>query len=460
MIPSGKKTGRSDLSDAINTEFGVEAPANLNQSLTLTPSQAIFIHKQRKVSTLFEDARKTNRVHYITVLISRAMMAFSLLSMTLSLVAKEQEINLLVSKFSNNEQSNVAFYCSICGIIVSVLMVIMNIFRKMLTFKLSKLHLERKEDEPFWTATSFRALVIQSIVLGVCPVPFFVNSNYNFCTTPPMVGKQICYKYNDFLHIFQFCKLYFIIKWYIAEQNSSSCSSYRICSIFGVKNTNTFVIKCTMKEIPLKFIMSMFIFGILVFGYALRIAETPVWLVDQTLNLTEYFTCCWTAMLTMTTVGYGDFYPKTTLGRFIMFGCCLYGMVVVSLMVNFVSQELQLSNAELKAYTVINRLEIKRDLKAKATEIVGMLGKYISLKARDDTKTVPQRNQILATIIQKNKDIKNLNNVYKATHDSNNDEDTERNFAVITNEMKEIKQMMKMLQEGVDRYNKKFEVAK
>lgn len=43
----------------------------------------------------FEDARKTNRLHQITVQINNALMAFTLLCMTLSLVAKEIEIDLM-----------------------------------------------------------------------------------------------------------------------------------------------------------------------------------------------------------------------------------------------------------------------------------------------------------------------------------------------------------------------------
>lgn len=95
-----------------------------------------------------------------------------------------------------------------------------------------------------------------------------------------------------------------------------------------------------MKEMPLKFISMIFMFGIIFFGYALRIAEAPLVLVDKSIDLTDFFACCWTAMLTMTTVGYGDYYPRTTIGRIIMFFCCMYGMVVTSLMVSFVSQEL------------------------------------------------------------------------------------------------------------------------
>ena len=41
----------------------------------------------------------------------------------------------------------------------------------------------------------------------------------------------------------------------------------------------------------------------------------------------------WLTIITMTTVGYGDFYPQTHLGRFVGVVACLIGMILVSLVV-------------------------------------------------------------------------------------------------------------------------------
>ena len=325
-------------------------------------------------------------------------------------------------------------------------MAVITVVRKYLTYKLAILRLDQMPGTPFLKSTSIFRLCLQVVFVGLSPLPFL--NKQKFCMLNAFASREICYGVNDIFHILQFYKLYFLVKAFITNSVFASSSSYRMCSIYGIKNSDIFVVKCMMKEVPLKLISAVFLSGILFFGYALRIAEAPLYLVDNTINLTDYFTCCWTAMLTMTTVGYGDYYPRTTLGRIIMFVCCVYGMVVVSLMVNFVSQELSLSQSELKAYTVIKRLLIKRDLKKVASVLLGKVGKYKILKNKEDSKTT-DTNKILQAIVDKSKDHHTMNMVYKSIQDTNTEENIERNFALITCEVEELKSIMAGLKQNI-----------
>lgn len=332
-------------------------------------------------------------------------------------------------------------------------MAVINIFRKLLTFKLEVLRLNRKEHNSFFTLKNMISLSISTILILICPMPFLndkLHSSVNSAT-----GKTIDYQYNDYLHILQFYKLYFIIKAFSANTRFASSSSHRACQVYGFKNTNTFVIKCMMSKQPIKFILFMFIFGMVFFGYAYRITEAPLLVKDSSVDLSSYFDCCWLAVLVMTTVGYGDVYPRTTLGRLITFILTVYGAVVVSLMVSFVTQELQLSLGELKAYAVINRLDLKRQLKEKSAEILNKFGKYMVLSLRKEkTPTMPsQKARIIKEITHKNKDIKNLTNQYKSVSDYTPDEDLERNFIVIMNEMREINTYLSFFSHELDKYN-------
>jgi hypothetical protein len=50
----------------------------------------------------------------------------------------------------------------------------------------------------------------------------------------------------------------------------------------------------------------------------------------------------------MSTVGYGDFYPRTHMGRMAAVFVCLFGMVCISLLVIFLQQLLEFNPKEQK----------------------------------------------------------------------------------------------------------------
>ena len=56
----------------------------------------------------------------------------------------------------------------------------------------------------------------------------------------------------------------------------------------------------------------------------------------------------WNTVIAMSTVGYGDIYPKTHLGRFCIVWACLAGQFFISLMVMAFTNTSQLSEPENK----------------------------------------------------------------------------------------------------------------
>lgn len=100
-----------------------------------------------------------------------------------------------------------------------------------------------------------------------------------------------------------------------------------------------------MKYHPLEMILGTMAILIFVFGYALKLCERPLVAAiklkiiqnssneEYKLDLGNYYNAIWCIIVTMTTVGYGDYYPKTLPGRAIGFFMCIYGVISVSLMV-------------------------------------------------------------------------------------------------------------------------------
>jgi potassium intermediate/small conductance calcium-activated channel subfamily N protein 2 len=67
----------------------------------------------------------------------------------------------------------------------------------------------------------------------------------------------------------------------------------------------------------------------------------------------------WNIIITMTTVGYGDFYARTDLGRFMIFIVCVFGIFVLSMMMVTLISSLMTTSLEGKAITVLQRLEVR-----------------------------------------------------------------------------------------------------
>ena len=72
-------------------------------------------------------------------------------------------------------------------------------------------------------------------------------------------------------------------------------------NFYGVDIDNIFVMKSMMRKNPMFFVSTMFMLGIMFFGYALQIAEAPLSRNVNDMDHSSFASCCWEAILVMTT---------------------------------------------------------------------------------------------------------------------------------------------------------------
>lgn len=65
----------------------------------------------------------------------------------------------------------------------------------------------------------------------------------------------------------------------------------------------------------------------------------------------------------MGTIGYGDYYPKTLLGRLIIFVTAITGVILSSLLIVSLSSYLQMQASESKSHITLQRLLEQEKLK-------------------------------------------------------------------------------------------------
>ena len=92
---------------------------------------------------------------------------------------------------------------------------------------------------------------------------------------------------------------------------------------------------------------------IVVFAHVIKIAELPYFRLEPDDNfknvMEDYFSSVWLTVITMTSVGYGDIPPATTIGRVLCIVLAIWGSFLVSLLVVQLKSVFNLPQNELMA---------------------------------------------------------------------------------------------------------------
>lgn len=131
----------------------------------------------------------------------------------------------------------------------------------------------------------------------------------------------------------------------------------------------------------------------LIFGYQLRIFECKLNEVSEQ-NFSNMINSIWNMIITLTSVGYGDIFPKTNCGRIVGILICFWGFFIVSFFVLTVDTILQFHPNEKSSYDTLQSLSLKMEMKKNA---IAVLSAGNSLKRLKQSKN-PQINTKQAKI--------------------------------------------------------------
>lgn len=140
--------------------------------------------------------------------------------------------------------------------------------------------------------------------------------------------------------------------------------------MYGCESNYLYAIKCLFKDSPMLLIGIVFTSSIFIFALSLRIAERDVPTILASMSngqsqsssksssndISSFENALWLTIITMTTVGYGDYYPRTIFGRIIDVILVVWGTFIVSLMVVVLTNTLNMDQSEKRALIVLNRL--------------------------------------------------------------------------------------------------------
>ena len=143
---------------------------------------------------------------------------------------------------------------------------------------------------------------------------------------------EIVYKVNEILLALSFCRLYLLVEFIIELTKYSSQRAHRACHMKGIDISFGFAVKCLNQEYPATMLFSSLFLMVLVTGYQLHVLESPMNDISGQ-NYRSLANCFCNFVITTCTVGYGELYPKTWLGRAVGIVISFYGVVFVSVLV-------------------------------------------------------------------------------------------------------------------------------
>ena len=164
-----------------------------------------------------------------------------------------------------------------------------------------------------------------------------------------LINKKGEYLFSDFILLFMFLRLYILVRNIFNHSKFSDPYAKMHCDQYGFTANSRFVLKWYLVRYPGLTVWICLFSSILVFSYLMRIVERPFSLINDRMN-EPFFNNIYFIITTITTVGYGDFVPVTTLGKALFIITAFYGGFIISLLIVSVEGIFSLSTKQETAY--------------------------------------------------------------------------------------------------------------
>ena len=226
----------------------------------------------------------------------------------------------------------------------------------------------------------WKYMIFEMVICAVAPYPF-LNGVY-YVEVVEAFSTEITYEINDILLFFMFCRLYLLVRFSFYLTEFMNPRTQRVCQMHGCESDSMFALKGLMKQKPYPILLSGLAITIIIFGYQLRIFEAPLSEASEQ-DFTSMNNAMWNTIITLTSAGYGELYPKTFFGRIVGVIICFWGVLIISFFVVTVTNMLNFTPNEEKAYNLLMRLYYKTEMKKKAIGVLQSAFVYRNTKENE-----------------------------------------------------------------------------
>jgi hypothetical protein len=209
------------------------------------------------------------------------------------------------------------------------------------------------------------------------------------------IGDEIRYPLDTFIFIIMLSKIYLIMRVLM----HFSMFNFKYTDRFigkketvGTDITYGFIVKSLLRQRPYTMLALFFFIVSFWFAFAVRLFERPYYDDPEVGNSDSdsgdyqdyslFNNAWWLVVVTMTTVGYGDYFPKTHIGRIVVILACFTGVFLVSLTVVTLTSESEFTNGEKEVYRILHRLKKRKNIIIYAKKVIYYNAIYYNLKRK------------------------------------------------------------------------------
>ena len=220
-----------------------------------------------------------------------------------------------------------------------------------------------------------------------------------------------------------------------------------------------FAIRAIMKERPYTVILISLIITSCIFSMQLQMFDGPISEASNQ-NFNSFWNCIWCVLITLATTGYGDIYPKTQMGRITAMVICFWGMFIVSYFVVTLTNQLNFSDQEHKAYILLERLHHKEQLKIKAANV--LRSSYLNKQAgKDNPEDKSKRLRAIRIYRMHSIEFQHQSRKCRSYQEQITDIDTLQKYIErVDSEMIDLSEEFKETQSQLDSILKKIEIVR
>lgn len=233
----------------------------------------------------------------------------------------------------------------------------------------------KKLPEKLWRNNPGRILELLTVVLIFIfhPNPVFHKIRFTIYNTKFETDQELYV--NDIMFSLLLFRLWFIFKLMVVFSEYSSARTQRVCRMNNFSVNFSFCMKSLMQNIPYHVFGLLLLLCLIFCSCNLRVYERGLDLVSQ-MQFSNYWNSIWCIIITMTTVGFGDYYPSSIIGRIIGIISCFNGVFLISMLVATITNVLNLSSHEQNVYMILEKVNLESE---KLDVAKGLIAKYFNI---------------------------------------------------------------------------------